>query len=921
MYSRSRRVQEHENLDDSTSSSYVGSNNNSNSGKHHFNGHSNSQYNGHSNSTSHHNHYGNGNSIKSIQENKNGKPYTMDEVFQVWYENQDRIMNSEVKTDGDENYKVSKPEPIYHLTLQEQFQKNNPEAQSQSTVGNARQGSFGFQEAGVPTEGNFQQPKGAGAGAGAGEEVVADSLSRLDLSGQKSQYIPLSSDPFGSLERTSSFQGSFGNNNSAKSGLATDLPPGFSQPKQLVSSDKLEWFYIDPSGNEQGPFNGDMMQEWFTGGYLDFDLRIRRKEEQEFKPLKNLCDAVQNYVQPFKVPLPSLNKEDDRGLNRQSLHNSIRLPSSTLPQSMFAGDFINSPANESFSANLNSPMGNMSSLNTGLSSGTGFSGIDNFNHSAATSAATHDNFDQNFNLPSMPSLLQHQIQQQQTPMLSRNNSGWGIDTGSQLVGQVSGPTSATGSGSGSGSNTGTFGLSNNTGIGNTPMSQPAPVSPWVSSTVLNQSVSRINSPFATTHNTGNTSSVRNDSLTGNEEDANESLVMSSVVTDILQDDNEPATNKVIEPALEAASSSPPKKTEKKKSEKAVNSKPQEEEEEEEEIPVPPARTVDLKPAKPQALAPWAFKAKAEDVKKPALSLKEIQKVEAEKFEQQKKLQSKLKAEQAQKAWAASAASDKASAIEEEKKKAQLPPTWSVASDAAPVVKSLAEIQKEEAELAKAKAKAKAAAAAAAAQQAQTAPLSANTSVASGFPSSVSFASALANAVPKEDTSAWTTVTSSKKPPAKKPTASTTSTGVPASKITPQLLRNVSASKVSTSSVNLQAIREEFLVWARSQMTNLYPSVSKNDLLEMFITMPCNSPDTQQLISETIYASSTTMDGRRFAQEFTKRKAKVDHSLGGEAARDFTSWSAAIISSADKVQTVDEDGWSTSVKPKKKNARK
>lgn len=52
-----------------------------------------------------------------------------------------------------------------------------------------------------------------------------------------------------------------------------------------------------------------------------------------------------------------------------------------------------------------------------------------------------------------------------------------------------------------------------------------------------------------------------------------------------------------------------------------------------------------------------------------------------------------------------------------------------------------------------------------------------------------------------------------------------------------------------------------------------------------------------------------------------RENKVDHTLGGEAAKDFTSWSAAIISSADKVQVVDEDGWSTSVKPKKKNSSK
>lgn len=909
MFSRSRRAHDHpvnENLDESTSS-YVGSNNNSNSGKHPFNGYNNSLYNGHLNN-SHHNHYGNGSLIKNIQENKNGKPYTMDEVFQVWYDNREKIMNSEVKTDGNENYKVSKPELIYHLTLQEQYQKDNP-VQQQSAIGDGHQDNFGLQDVGIGREFNTED---SGKHAMAGGNNVVESLNKLDLSdrvNEKSSQIPLSVDPF-SLERTSSFQGSFGNTSSVNSTLATDLPPGLTQPKPLVSSDKLEWLYIDPSGNEQGPFNGDMMQDWFTGGYLDLDLRIRRKEEQEFRPLKSLCDAVQNYVQPFKVPLPDLTKnESDFGLNRQSLHNSIRLPSSTLPQSKFAGDFINSPANESFSANLNLPMGNLSSLNTGFPSGSGFAGIDNFDSQVATPSA-HDNFEQNFNLPSMPSLLQQQIQHQQKPLLSRNSSGWGIDTGSPLVGQVSGPTSATGS------DAGTFGLSNHSVVGNTPMSQPAPVSPWVSSTGLGQSVSRINSPFASTastnHNAGNYSEVRNDSLTGNEEDANESLVMSSVVTDILQDDNEPSSTSLTEPVLKPAPSSPTKKAEELKKEKKVESNP---EEEEEEITAPPTRTVDLKPAKPQALAPWASKSKPEDVKKPGLSLKEIQKVESEKSEQQKKLQSKLKADQAQKAWAANAATEKAAAIEQEKKKAQLPPTWSVASDSIPVVKSLAEIQKEEAELAKAKAKA-----AAAAAQAQAAQLSETTSTAaSSFAPSVSFASALANAVPKEDTTAWTTVTSTKKQPTKKPTVSSTSTGVPASKITPQLLRSVSATKTNTSTVNLQAVREEFLVWARSQMTNLYPSVSKNDLLEMFITMPCNSPDTQSLISETIYASSTTMDGRRFAQEFTKRKAKVDHTLGGEAAKDFTSWSAAIISSADKVQTVDEDGWSTSLKPKKRNS--
>ena len=100
------------------------------------------------------------------------------------------------------------------------------------------------------------------------------------------------------------------------------------------------------------------------------------------------------------------------------------------------------------------------------------------------------------------------------------------------------------------------------------------------------------------------------------------------------------------------------------------------------------------------------------------------------------------------------------------------------------------------------------------------------------------------------------------------------------------------------------------------MTNLYPSVSKNDLLEVFTTLPLHG-ESAQLISETIYSSSATMDGRRFSQEFMKRRQQVEKQVGPSAPE---SWSSAIISSADKIPTVDDDGWSTSVKSKKKGRK-
>ena len=49
-----------------------------------------------------------------------------------------------------------------------------------------------------------------------------------------------------------------------------------------------------------------MMQDWLAGGYLNLELKIRRKEEGSFKTLRDLCESLQNYVTPFKVPLPDL---------------------------------------------------------------------------------------------------------------------------------------------------------------------------------------------------------------------------------------------------------------------------------------------------------------------------------------------------------------------------------------------------------------------------------------------------------------------------------------------------------------------------------------------------------------------------------------------------------------------------------------
>ncbi|RLV91944.1 Protein SMY2 [Spathaspora sp. JA1] len=815
----------------------------------------------------------------TIQPNKGGKKYSMNEVFQVWYDNKDQILNPtmELPIKASESYRLSKPNQIYHLDLQP--------SSIESHVGQT------------------------------GQQEVNESLEKLSLEDFPAAHSDVTGGTQGIPPPPAAAPPPPGISENV---LSRDQPPATTTTAApLVTSDKIEWYYIDPLGTEQGPFNGDMMQEWLTGGYLTLDLKIRRKEESGFKTLKDLCDSVQNYIQPFKIPLPDLNFVDQRPSpvdpaptsqffqpqlsdpnsqlpvqpqqqqpqpqqQQSQFHHhflpesnlggpgSVRLPGlSSGPQStLFGNDWKNDP----FASPITTPSATTASFpGHHVHPVHHHFGIETFNH--------HSPFGSNIPLQhsTMPSLLQPQIQQQQPqqPLSATATSGWGLDNSLLSSSNPATPV--------------------NPVLAPQVNHQPTPTSPWVSNNV--QSSSRVNSPFAPTSSLGS-SSKGPSPLLDNSKDAPEEIVLDeihNVVTGILEE--EVTEQKNVEPEPEPVAEPLPESPEEVEPE-------QEEDEEEEEISQDSEEedtSVQLKPAVPQELAPWA--SKPQEITKPKLTLKQIQQIEAEKLEKQKKIDAQIRSEQAAKAWAALDEQQEQTSVE--KVISAFPATWASGNiTSTGPSKTLAEIHREEAEAAKAKQTAAAAAA-----------------VASSKPSSlpkVSLASTLANSVPKDDGFAWTTV-ASKKQPALKKSITTTSTITSAAKTNPQLLRAVSASKVSTPSVNVKGIREDFLVWARSNMTNLYPSVTKDDLLDIFITLPSNSPDSVQLISETIYSSSATMDGRRFAQEFMKRRQKVDQSIGYAEAHDQSAWADAVISSADKIQTVDEDGWSTG-KTKKRNKK-
>ncbi|GME91586.1 unnamed protein product [[Candida] boidinii] len=72
----------------------------------------------------------------------------------------------------------------------------------------------------------------------------------------------------------------------------------------------INWYYVDPSGTEHGPFNGHLMQQWYTQDYFSLDLKLRRQEENMYTTLGTFIQSINEYIAPFNVPLPPVNNNN-----------------------------------------------------------------------------------------------------------------------------------------------------------------------------------------------------------------------------------------------------------------------------------------------------------------------------------------------------------------------------------------------------------------------------------------------------------------------------------------------------------------------------------------------------------------------------------------------------------------------------------
>ncbi|RYP70222.1 hypothetical protein DL771_005609 [Monosporascus sp. 5C6A] len=89
--------------------------------------------------------------------------------------------------------------------------------------------------------------------------------------------------------------------NAPFSGGQPSEPPS-AQARTMVMPDRMRWVYLDPQGNQQGPFTGLEMNDWYKAQFFTPNLRVKKLEDAEFEPLGQLIRRIGNSREPFLVP-------------------------------------------------------------------------------------------------------------------------------------------------------------------------------------------------------------------------------------------------------------------------------------------------------------------------------------------------------------------------------------------------------------------------------------------------------------------------------------------------------------------------------------------------------------------------------------------------------------------------------------------
>lgn len=113
---------------------------------------------------------------------------------------------------------------------------------------------------------------------------------------------PGTTDPLhGGISAASQSQAFTPTTNAPFSATQASEPPS-AQARTMVMPDRMRWVYLDPQGNQQGPFTGLEMNDWYKAQFFTPNLRVKKLEDAEFEPLGQLIRRIGNSREPFLVP-------------------------------------------------------------------------------------------------------------------------------------------------------------------------------------------------------------------------------------------------------------------------------------------------------------------------------------------------------------------------------------------------------------------------------------------------------------------------------------------------------------------------------------------------------------------------------------------------------------------------------------------
>ncbi|KAK4692228.1 PERQ amino acid-rich with GYF domain-containing protein, partial [Lecanoromycetidae sp. Uapishka_2] len=116
--------------------------------------------------------------------------------------------------------------------------------------------------------------------------------------------IPSSQAPLSNATQTPFSAGPAGSSYFARSQEQESSPGQMpaSQQKQMVMPDRMRWIYRDPQGNTQGPWSGLEMHDWYKAGFFSPELQVKKLEDADYEPLAQLIRRIGNSREPFLVP-------------------------------------------------------------------------------------------------------------------------------------------------------------------------------------------------------------------------------------------------------------------------------------------------------------------------------------------------------------------------------------------------------------------------------------------------------------------------------------------------------------------------------------------------------------------------------------------------------------------------------------------